>query len=148
MLGTLRTFDVAQREDIVRRLTRTIENTAAANGATATLDLVENNYPVTYNDPALTARALPSLKRVVGDDNVKEIPLSTIAEDFSFYGDKAPAFFFFVGITPPDKDPSAAPSNHSDNFYVDEKGMLIGLSAMTQLALDMLTTHDAGNRVD
>jgi amidohydrolase len=140
MLGTIRTFDDQQREDIFSKMKRIVENTAAANGATGTFTLENTNYPVTYNNPALTAKALPSLKSVVGDKLI-EVPLNTAAEDFSFFAKKVPAFYFFVGVTPADKDPKTAPTNHSDYFYLDEQGMSVGLRAMTQLALDTLQAH-------
>jgi amidohydrolase len=140
MIGTIRTFDEKQRDDIFAKMKRIVENTAAANGATGTFAVVNTAYPVTYNNPALTAKALPSLKRIVGDKLI-EIPLNTAAEDFSFFGQKVPSFFFFVGVTPADKDPKAAPTNHSDYFYLDEKGISVGLRAMTQLALDTLQAN-------
>lgn len=140
MIGTIRTFDEKQRDDIFAKMKRIVENTAAANGATGTFTLEGTAYPVTYNDPALTAKALPSLKKIVGDRLI-EMPLNTGAEDFSFFGQKVPGFYFIVGITPADKDPLAAPTNHSDYFYVDEKGIDVGLRAMTQLALDTLQAN-------
>jgi amidohydrolase len=139
MIGTLRTFDPKQREDILRKLQRIVENTAAANGATGKMALEEASYPVTYNNPELTEKSVPVLKRVVGDANVKIQPLTTGAEDFSFFANKIPSFFFFVGVTPEGKDPATAPSNHSDFFYVDEKVLPIGTRALTQLALNALT---------
>ena len=81
---------------------------------------------------------LPTLQRVAGADHVKQTELITAAEDFSFYGEKVPALFFFVGVTPRDKDAATAPANHSDFFYIDEGALPVGISAMTQLALDYL----------
>ena len=81
---------------------------------------------------------LPSLEAVVGAGNLVQIPLVTAAEDFSFFARKVPGFFFFVGITPADQDPAAAPANHSDHFYVDERGIPLALRAMTQAAVDYL----------
>jgi len=141
MIGTVRTFDPKQRDDVFAMMKRIVENTAAANGATGTFALEETSYPVTYNNPELTQKALPSLKRALGEDKVKEIPLNPVAEDFSFFAQKIPSFFFFVGITPPDQNPVNAPSNHSDYFYVDEKGIAVALRAMTQLALDTLQVN-------
>ena len=94
--------------------------------------------PVTYNDPALTARMLPSLKAVVGDANVIEPPLQMGAEDFSFYAKEVPSMFFFVGATAPGIDPATAPSNHSPKFALDESSLDIGLRALLQVTLDYL----------
>ena len=67
-----------------------------------------------------------------------EVDRSTIAEDFSFFAREVPGFFFFVGATPPDKDPLQAASNHSPDFFLDEKALQVGTRALLQLALDYL----------
>ncbi len=139
MIGTLRTFDTGVRADIVERMNRTVQSIAAANGATATLTVPDDHsIPPVVNDAKLTQRSLPSLERVAGKDNVRVISLQTTAEDFSFYGTKAPAFFFWVGITPPDRDPATVPFNHSPLFYVDEAGLRTGMRAMLAVATDYL----------
>jgi amidohydrolase len=138
MLGTLRTFAPKQREAILGQMKRIIENTAAANGATAQLTVEPGSDPVLFNDPALTKQILPTLQRVVGADHVKEAHVITASEDYSFFAEKIPSVFFFVGITPADQDPLQAPSNHSDFFYLDERGIPVGMHAMTQVVLDYL----------
>ena len=138
MLGTIRTFTAAQRTVVLDHMQLIIEHTALANGATAELVLGPEHYPVTYNDPALTAHVLPSLQAVVGADNLVQIPLVTAAEDFSFFAQRVPGFYFFVGVTPETQDPLTAPSNHSDLFYLDERGIDIGLRAMTRVVVDYL----------
>lgn len=138
MVGTLRTFDTGVRADIIERMTRTVQNIAAANGATATLTVRDSAIPPVINDATLTTRVLPSLERVAGKDNVRMIGLQTTAEDFSFYGMKVPAFFFWVGITPPGRDPATVAFNHSPLFYVDEAGMRTGMRAMLAVASDYL----------
>jgi amidohydrolase len=138
LIGTIRTFDKDVRADIIKRMERTVTNIAAASGATATLKISEASVPPVINDPGLTTRMLPSLARVVGKDNVRTITLQTTAEDFSFYGQHAPALFFWVGVTPPDRDPVNAAFNHSPLFYVDESGMAVGMRAMLAVATDYL----------
>ncbi|MET0498005.1 MAG: amidohydrolase [Steroidobacteraceae bacterium] len=138
MVGTIRTFDKEVRADVIRRMERTITKVAEASGATATLKVNEPGNPPVINDKKLTARMLPTLERVVGKDNVREITLQTTAEDFSFYGQQAPALFFWVGITPPGKDPETVAFNHSPLFYVDEAGMAVGVRAMLAVATDYL----------
>ncbi len=142
MLGTLRTFTPQQRTAILDHMTRIISNTAAANGATAELVVEPGGAPVLYNDPALTRRILPSLQRVVGADHVVESNVITASEDYSYFAQKVPSVYFFVGVTPPDQDPLKAPSNHSDYFYLDERGIPVGLHAMTQVVLDYLDSAD------
>jgi metal-dependent amidase/aminoacylase/carboxypeptidase family protein len=99
---------------------------------------------VTHNEALLTEKMLPSLRHVVGADKVKEETLITGAEDFSFYQQKIPGMYFFVGSTPADQDRFTAPANHSDYFFVDEKSIPVAIRAMTQVAVDFL--DGAGNR--
>jgi amidohydrolase len=143
MLGTLRTFTPEQRTAILGHMKRIIENTAAANGATAELTVEPGSDPVLYNDPALTKQILPTLQRVAGAEHVKESTVVTASEDYSFFAQKVPSVFFFVGITPPDQDPLQAPSNHSDFFYLDERGIPVAMHAMTQVVLDYLESRQA-----
>jgi amidohydrolase len=91
---------------------------------------------VTVNDPALTARMLSSLHKVVGAERVREISLVMGAEDFSYYALEVPALFFFVGATPRSTPLAEAPSNHSPHFFLDEKALRIGLRGLLQLVAD------------
>jgi len=139
MIGTIRTFDAAQKQQIFDAMKRLVENTAAASGATATFEYETYSNPVTYNNPELTARVLPSLRKVAGADNVKEIPLITGAEDFAYYGEKIPSFFFMVGVTPKGTNVITAPANHSPLFYLDEAAIPLATRALTAVAVDYLT---------
>lgn len=139
MVGTIRTFDLGMRQQIFADLRNVAEHTAAAHGATAKTDIYENDgNPPTVNDPALTARMLPSLQAVVGKDNVYEPPLQMGSEDFSLYALEVPSMFFFVGSTSKGIDPATAPSNHSPKFLLDEASLDIGFRALMQVTLDYL----------
>lgn len=138
MIGTIRTFDPVLRKDVIARMEHTAKNIAAASGATATLSVSDDGNPALVNDPALTARMLPTLERVVGKQNVREISLQTTAEDFSHYGRRAPSLFFWVGVTPAGRDPAAAAFNHSPQFYIDEPGLAVGMRALLAVAVDYL----------
>jgi amidohydrolase len=141
LVGTIRTFDDGMRQKIFADLKNVAEHVSLANGATAEARVPDRDgNPVTYNDPTLTARMLPSLKAVVGDANVVEPPLQMGAEDFSFYANEVPSMFFFVGATAPGIDPVTAPSNHSPKFALDESSLDIGLRALLQVTLDYLHT--------
>ena len=139
MIGTIRTFDQLQRADIIKRMKRTVDGIAAANGTTATFTLDPRGNPVTANDPDLTRRTLPSLQRVVGAQNVKPLPLVTGAEDFAFFAQRVPSFYYIVGITPPDRNPITAPSNHAPDFYIDETGIPIAARTLVTVAADYLS---------
>lgn len=142
MVGTLRTFDMDVREDVIRRFRSTAEHFAAASGASAALS-VDMNAPVTRNDPALTQRLRPSLEKVAGAGNVVEVPRYTIAEDFSQFANVAPGLYFFVGTTPPEQALESAPMNHSPHYAPDEAALEIGVRAMLQATLDFLAAPDA-----
>jgi amidohydrolase len=137
LVGTIRTFDEAIRDDIHERVTRTAAGLAEASGAAAEVH-IHRGYPVTDNDPDLVSDALPSLRRAAGQNRVFEIPLVTGAEDFSYYANEVPGFMFFLGITPEGTDPAKAPSNHSPRFYVEESALRVGLEAMAMVAVDFL----------
>jgi len=137
MVGTIRTFDEGMRQQIFADLRNVAGHTASAHGATAHT-AIQEGYPATVNDPALTARMLPSLQAVVGADNVYEPALQMGAEDFSLFAQKVPGMFFFVGATGEGIDPAAAPGNHSPKFLLDEKALDVGLRALLQVSLDYL----------
>jgi amidohydrolase len=138
MLGTLRTFDKNMRADIMKRIERTAGSVASSSGAEAKVMFNPANNPVVMNNPQLTERALPSLRRVAGNDRVITLPLITGSEDFAYYADLVPSLFFYVGVTPPGKDANAAPSNHSPLFYIDEPGMAFATRALASVAVDYL----------
>ncbi|MDR6672072.1 M20 family metallopeptidase [Xanthomonas sp. 1678] len=140
MVGTIRTFDEGMRQQIFADLKTVAEHTAAAHGAKAEAHVPDQDgNPATVNDPALTAKMLPSLQAVVGAGNVYEPPLQMGAEDFSFYAQQVPSMFFFVGATGPGIDPATAPSNHSPQFLLDEAALDVGLRALLQVSLDYLS---------
>ena len=116
MRGTIRTFLPEVRSDIESRIRRTAQHIAAASGATVDVRIT-NGYPVTVNDAALTEAMLPTLRRVVGDTQVVQIDMVTVAEDFSYFANQVPGLFLFLGVTPEDQDPATAPSNHSPYFF-------------------------------
>jgi amidohydrolase len=138
MIGTIRSLDAAMREEIHTRIRRTAEKIAESAGATATV-AIDTGYPVTYNDPTVTDRMLPTLRRVAGTTNVLLVNPSLGAEDFSFYQQKVPGLFFWLGTRPKDQTAEQAASNHSPLFYVDESGLGLGIRALAHVAADYLT---------
>ncbi|MSO48946.1 MAG: amidohydrolase [Acidobacteria bacterium] len=136
LVGTIRTFDDAVQTDIHAKVTRIAEKTAEAAGATAQVTITKE-YPVTSNEPALTARMLPTLERVASGA-VKMSELITGAEDFTYFQRHAPGLFVFLGITPP-AQVGRAPQNHSPLFVVDEAALPTGVRALAHLAVDFLS---------
>lgn len=137
MQGTIRTLDSKMQDVVHARIKEITENIATGMGVKADVE-VTKLYPVTYNDPKLTAWAAPFIERVTGKDKTKIIPAATGAEDFSFYAQKVPGFFFFVGGMPLNADKDKTPSHHTPDFYIDESGMLTGLRAMLGLTAEYL----------
>jgi amidohydrolase len=144
LVGTIRTFDDGMRAQAFKDLANVAEHVAAAHGATAVAKIPDTvGNPVTVNDPALTARVLPSLKKVAGAE-VVEMTLTTGAEDFAYFAKEVPGFFFFVGATPKGVDAGTAPSNHSPQFFLDESALPLGTRALLQISLDYLNGAQGG----
>ena len=137
LIGTMRTFDSAVRTQLQDELRRTAVGIAQASGARADVAFFPG-YPVTSNDTALTRRMVPTLERV-SPGKVGLAKLSMPAEDFSYYQEKVPGMFVFLGVTPRGTDPASAPSNHSPLFDVDESALPVGVRALASLAVDFLS---------
>lgn len=137
LIGTIRNFDMDIRADIHDQLEHTARHVAAANGAEAEVD-IDLGYPVTVNDPELVDEMLPITKTIAGADKVKEVPLVTGAEDFSYYALEIPGMFVFLGVTPQDQDMDEAPSNHSPHFYADEDALRTGVDLYVNWALESM----------
>lgn len=135
--GTIRTLDPGMQKDIQKRIELTATNIAEASGAKAEVTFV-NKTMVVYNDPNLTNLVAGSFAKAAGAENVFVMNADTGAEDFSFFQEKVPGYFFFVGACPPEIDPANAPSHHTPDFMMDERGMITGLKAMLQVTLDYM----------
>lgn len=139
MAGTIRTLDEGMQQKIHEKIKLTATKIAESAGATAEVSIV-NKTPVTYNDVALTEKMVNSLEKAAGVENVVRINAVTGAEDFAFFQQKVPGFFFFVGAMPVDQDPDKVPAHHTPDFMIDERGMLTGLRAMLNVTLDYMST--------
>jgi len=138
LIGTIRTFDNAMRAQVFKDLANVAEHVAAAHGATAISKIPDTaGNPVMVNNPELTARFAESLKKVQGAE-VVSMDLVTGAEDFAYFANEVPAFYFFVGATPRGQDAATAASNHSPQFFLDESALPLGTRALLQISLDYL----------
>ena len=135
MIGTVRTLDPKMKELIIRRMKEMVPAIAEAYGGSATID-IETNTEITYNDPALTEKMLPTLKQMAGEENVKLMKATTGGEDFSYFQQEVPGFYFFLGGKP--LSTSQPAPHHTPDFYIDESGLLLGVKTMSKLALDYL----------
>ncbi|MFN5641441.1 MAG: M20/M25/M40 family metallo-hydrolase, partial [Sphingobacteriales bacterium] len=94
-----------------------------------------------YNDPSLTAKMLPTLERTAGSSNVFLRPPQTGAEDFSFFQEKVPGLFIFLGGAPKGSDVKNLPSHHTPDFFIDESGLTLGVKTLTNLTLDYMNNE-------
>jgi len=135
LTGTIRTLDSKMRKDVLERISRTVESVAASAGATAQINFDEKTL-VTYNDSTLVNKTLPALQAAAGKENVVQSNWVTTSEDFSYYAEKAPAFFFFLGGMPKGNDPAKAPAHHTADFYLDESGFDVGVKAFCEIVFN------------
>lgn len=135
MIGTVRTLDPDMREMIIRRMKEMAPALAKAYGGDAEV-VFQNNTAITYNDLELTADMLPTLKNLAGEEKVELVKATTGGEDFSFFQEKVPGFYFFLGgMTPGNTTPYP---HHTADFMIDDDGMLLGVKSLSQLAIDYL----------
>ena len=137
MTGTIRTFDTAMQKDFHARIRRTAESIGEAAGAKVTV-AIDAYAPVTYNDPELTARMVPTLEWAAGTDLVNEVPRIMGAEDFAFFQEQIPGFYFFLGVNKEGVGFGEAASNHSPYFYANEDTLIVGVRALAGMVIDYL----------
>lgn len=135
--GTIRTLDNKMQQEVHAKIKHTVTHIAQAAGATAEVT-IDTKTLVTYNTPELVKQMIPSLQSAAGETNVSEREWVTGAEDFSYYGTKAPSFFFYLGGMPKGQDPKTAPPHHTADFFVDEAGMKTGIKAFCHLVIDYM----------
>ena len=135
MIGTVRTLDPEMRSLIERRMTEMVTTLAKAYGGEAEITF-QNNAAITYNDPDLVTQMLPSLQKVAGTDNVQLTKATTGGEDFSFFQEVVPGFYFFLGGMTPGTQ--ASYPHHTPDFFIDESGLILGVESFIQLTFDYL----------
>ena len=134
IIGTLRTLDSEMQATMHKRMKEMVPAIAKAYRAEATIT-IDPGYPITYNDPELTAQMLPSFEKAAGKDNVFDIKAITGAEDFSFFQKEVPGVYFFLGGKGPGKE---AFPHHTPDFYIDESGLILGVETFIQMTFDYL----------
>jgi amidohydrolase len=132
--GTVRTFDPIVQDMIERRMGEILDGVTRAGGGSYELTY-QRGYPVTVNDPALTERMSPTLAHVVGADNLRVLPPTTGAEDFSYFAQRVPGMYFTLGTTRPG---TTSGGLHTPTFTGDDTAIPVGIRAMTALVLDYL----------
>ena len=135
MIGTVRTLDPEMREMIIRRMTEMAQTIAKAYGGEAEVKF-ESFTSITYNDPALVRQMLPSIKKAAGEDKVHIMKATTGGEDFSYFQEKVPGFYFFLGGMAPGT--TEVFPHHTPDFRIDETGLKLGVKTFINLTLDYL----------
>jgi len=142
LLGTIRHLEPSMRSELHQRIRTTATKIAESAGASAEVE-IGSGYPVTYNDPELTARMVPTLERVAGPGRLRKGLPRTGAEDFAFLSREVPGLYFWLGGRSPDVAEEDAAPNHSPLLQVDESALIPGVRAMANLAVDFLQMESA-----
>jgi len=137
LVGTIRTLDYDMQKFINDRMKEMVSAIGKVHRAEATIE-ISKGLPITYNHIELTAKMLPTLQRIAGFENVVKISAITGAEDFSFYQQKIPGMYFFLGGKSLDVKTEDASGHHTPDFVIDESGFVLGVKSMTALTLDYL----------
>jgi amidohydrolase len=135
MIGTIRTLGREQRVLVHKRIKAIAKGIGESAGCEVDVNIV-NGYPVTINDVELTKMMVPTLMASAGEKNLKEVPTAMGAEDFSYFQEKVPGLFFFLGGMDPSKNRSEAAPHHTPDFYLDESGFTLGVKTFCNLIFD------------
>jgi amidohydrolase len=142
--GTIRALDSKMQKEVWERIRTTVTKIAEASGATAQVDITSKTL-VTYNDTSLVRMMLPSLAKAT-KGNITERLWDTGSEDFSYFGEKAPAFFFYFGGMPKGNDPHKAPGHHTSDFFIDDSMLNVGVKAFCNLVFDYAAMTASGKK--
>jgi amidohydrolase len=118
---------------------RTLAGCTSAGDATFSLDFDGTAYPVTVNDPGLTAESLPQMRRVLGEANIRAAAPVTGAEDFSYFQKIIPGFFWFLGVR--NEAQGITGAHHTPEFDLDEAALVPGVKLAANQLVDYLERH-------
>jgi amidohydrolase len=136
--GTTRTFGVERSQLAEARLRAILKGVTEANGATGEVVRYERGAPATINDITLSRGSAAALERVVGKDRVSRIPPAVVSEDFSFFSNVVPGFYYRLGTVKPG---TTSGDHHTPTFRADDTAVPIGIRAMSYLLVDYLNRH-------
>ncbi len=134
MQGTVRTYDTDVQDTIERRMEEILNGITSAGGGTFTFQY-RRGVPATINDPALTRAMVPTMRAVLGDENVVETPPFMGAEDFAYYANKVPGLFLWLGVV---KEGTESGPLHSPTFRADDDAVPVGMRVMSNVLMDYL----------
>ncbi|MFO0982506.1 MAG: amidohydrolase [Planctomycetota bacterium] len=131
--GTVRTLSPAVQSDVEQRIRRTLDGVTAAAGASYEMLEYEAAAPVTVNEPVLTEQMARALQARLGADHVHAMPASMGSEDFGYFAERVPGFYFRLGVRRPGEQHAAA--LHTPGFFADEQCLTVGVTAMATVAM-------------
>jgi amidohydrolase len=133
--GTVRTYNDEVRTTVERRMREILDGIARSAGGSYELDY-KKNAPATVNDRALTETVRPLLERTLGADNVKVVEPSMAGEDFAYFANQVPGFFFRLGVVKPG---TTSGGLHTPTFRADDSAVPVGMRVVARLLVDYLT---------
>jgi len=136
LTGTIRTFRPEMSTLAEQRLRAILKGVTEANGATGEVIRYERGAPATINDTVLTRETVPALERAVGKDRVTRIPPAMGSEDFSFFANEVPGFFYRLGQVKPG---TTTGDHHTPTFRADDGAIPVGIKAMSYIVYDYLS---------
>ena len=139
LVGTIRSLDYDMRDYIKKRIIELSQGIAESYGGNAIVE-IDDGADITYNDPDMMNKMLPSIKKSAGSDNVILSNAKTLAEDYAYYLNEIPGFLFELGAYNTNET-REAPAHHTPDFFIDDNSMLLGVKVMTNLALDFLKSE-------
>lgn len=145
MIGTIRSLDPEMQDKIHKRIHEIATNIGESAGAAVEVK-ISRGYPVTYNDPELTAQMLSTLEETAGKENVFLRHAVTGAEDFSYFAQEVPGLFIFLGGMPADMSPEEAAPHHTPDFFIDDSGLKLGVRALSNLTIDYMEQQGSVGR--
>jgi amidohydrolase len=138
MTGTIRTFNAEMSKLAEARLRAILKGITEAAGATGEVVRYERGAPATINQPALTRESVPALERAVGKDHVIRVPPAMGSEDFSYFANEVPGFYYRLGQVRPG---TTSGDHHTPTYLADDSAIPVGVTAMSVVILDYLSRH-------
>jgi amidohydrolase len=132
--GTVRLFSAQAQDEVERRMGQILGGIAQAAGGSYKLEY-SRGYPSSVNNTALVERTLPAIERSVGKENVQRGAPSMAADDFAYFAEEVPAFFFRLGTVKPG---TTSGNNHTPTFMADDGAIPVGIRVMVNVLLDYL----------
>jgi amidohydrolase len=139
--GTVRTYKEEVRSEIERRMREILDGITKAGGGSFEMEY-RKNAPATVNDAALSRTSAALLERSLGAGNVKVVEPSMAGEDFAYFANEIPGFYFRLGVVAPG---TTSGGLHTPTFRGDDSSVAVGIRAMSRLLVDYLREGPSPN---